>query len=164
MTRAAILCGAGFLAGVIQSARADIIVRGDGALLDGKVTATDDKQITFLPDGADASQTQQLDRSFVTRTVHTDEHGARAPDGPATRPSQDWTVPPEPVAPPIASSAFAKPTYYLIPLHGEVGSTILAGRLEKSLADAVARKPTVVVLDIDSPGVDALGVVVLPAK
>jgi hypothetical protein len=27
-----------------------------------------------------------------------------------------------------------------------------------------ARKPTVVVLDIDSPGVDALGVVVLPAK
>jgi hypothetical protein len=48
LTRAAILCGAGFLAGVIQSARADIIVRGDGALLDGKVTATDDKQITFL--------------------------------------------------------------------------------------------------------------------
>ncbi|HSZ59191.1 MAG TPA: hypothetical protein VK797_26355 [Tepidisphaeraceae bacterium] len=117
-----------------------------------------------FPDGADASQTQQLDRSFVTRTVHTDEHGARAPDGPATRPSQDWTVPPEPVAPPIASSASAKPTYYLIPLHGEVGSTILAGALEKSLADAVARKPTVVVLDIDSPGVDALGVVVLPAK
>jgi hypothetical protein len=132
---------AGFLAGVIQPAWADIIVRGDGALLDGKVNSTDEKQITFLPDGADASQTQRLERSFVTRVVHTDEHGARIPDGPATQPSQDWTVPPEPVAPPMASSASAKPTYCLIPLHGEVGSTILASALEKSLADAVKRKP-----------------------
>ena len=43
-------------------------------------------------------------------------------------------------------------TYYVIPLRGEVGETVLASVLEKSLADAVLRKPTVVVLEINSPG------------
>jgi len=37
-------------------------------------------------------------------------------------------------------------------LHGEVGETLLASELEKQLADAVEKKATVVVLDIDSPG------------
>ena len=54
-------------------------------------------------------------------------------------------------APPIAAAAKG-PTYYVIPLHGAVGETVLASVLEKSLADALKRQPTVVVLDIDSPG------------
>ncbi len=63
-----------------------------------------------------------------------------------------WDVPPEPAAPKISASRAGAKTFYVIPLHGEVGHTVLANALEKSLADALLRKPTVVVLDIDSPG------------
>ncbi len=59
-------------------------------------------------------------------------------------------VPPPPKAPPITFTS--KPTYYVIPLKGDVGSTVAADVLTKSLADAAKRKPTVVILHVDSPG------------
>lgn len=59
-------------------------------------------------------------------------------------------LPVEPKAPEIIK--YEKPTYYLIPLNGVVGKKFVARILEKSFADAFKRKPTVVVLVIDSPG------------
>jgi len=59
-------------------------------------------------------------------------------------------LPPEPEAPPVVEHK--GPTYYVIPLTGEVGRTVCARVLEASLADAAKRKPTAVVLTVDSPG------------
>ena len=60
------------------------------------------------------------------------------------------SLPPEPKAPPVKSYSGA--TYYVIPLTGEVGKTFVANALAAGLADAVKRKPTVVILHVDSPG------------
>ena len=54
-------------------------------------------------------------------------------------------------APPVKAE-HGDPGYYVIPLHGVVGQTMVADALEKSLADAQNRQPTVVILDIESPG------------
>ena len=135
------------------TAHADILVRSNGELVDGKLISDNSSGLVFQPDGTDASAALKLARPDVARVVKTDEHGMLLSDGsaPATRPAVTWNVPTEPTAPPIAVPP-AGPSCCVIPLHGEVGGTILASILEKSLADALLRKPTVVVLDIDSPG------------
>ena len=56
----------------------------------------------------------------------------------------------KPTAPEIKK--YDVPTYYIIPLKGMVGKTFVASVLEESLEDAVQREPTVVILDVDSPG------------
>ncbi|NBB96027.1 MAG: hypothetical protein GVY16_09860 [Planctomycetes bacterium] len=53
---------------------------------------------------------------------------------------------------PPAVKKYAGATYYRIPLEGMVGKTFTAALLEASLADAASREPTVVILEIDSPG------------
>lgn len=56
----------------------------------------------------------------------------------------------EPKPPPVVKHD--GPTYYLAPLRGEVGTSMIAANLEKMLADAATRAPSVVVLQMDSPG------------
>jgi hypothetical protein len=53
-------------------------------------------------------------------------------------------------APPIAQ--VSGPTFCVIPMRGVVGKDIVAPVLEAALADAVKRKPTVIILEMDSPG------------
>jgi hypothetical protein len=145
------------------AADADILVRTDGSILDGKIVAQNYKEIDLQADGTPAPPVQHVERAGITRVLRTDEHGAlvseTGPDGKPPAPAgvggksaAKGKVPPAPAAPAVPAAAPAGPTYYLIPLHGAVGDTIQADALEKSLADAVLRKPTVVVLDIDSPG------------
>lgn len=140
-------------------ARADILAMVDGRYVDGKIVSVAEKEILIKLDGSpDADPPRRVNRSAVIRIIYCDDAGAvTAPtaQGPSTQPTPTPAkapidVPPEPVAPPIAQSSGN--SYYLIPLHGEVGGTILASALEKSLADAVPRKPSVIILDIDSPG------------
>ena len=156
-TLAAVLAGAFAVAGNV-SARGDILVRNDGTIAEGKVISRDAKGIAFLPEGADKKDVRQLDAASIARVIATDEHGGPPPvdatpaTQPTTKPVPPSLVPPEPAPPPIAALPQGRATYYVIPLHGEVGATVLASALEKSLADALARKSTVVVLDIDSPG------------
>lgn len=63
---------------------------------------------------------------------------------------EDKLLSPEPNAPPVIE--YDGPTYYVIPLKGDVGIHILARLLERSLEDAKKRNPDVVVLEVDSPG------------
>jgi len=134
----------------VASARADILIKSDGTPIEGKLLSQSATAIVFQAERDTAPQS--FDRSAVTRVVGTDAHGAVIFDSSAaTQPAVHWDVPAEPAAPAMAARA-AGPTYYVIPLHGEVGVTVLASALDKSLADAVERKPTAVILDIDSPG------------
>lgn len=134
----------------------DIVVGTDGHLLDGKIVANNDKEVTIQADGDAKAEPRHIERAKVAQVLYTDAHGAvlaapaNAGAAPATRPAVQWDVPKEPAAPPAVTVAGA--SYYVVPLHGEVGVTVMSDALEKSLADAVTRKPTVVVLDIDSPG------------
>ena len=141
----------------VGAARADLLVLSDGRVIDGKIESEGEKEVVFRVDGSPNGEApRRIDRTTVARTVYCDENGAVVPGpAPATNPSipaARWTVPPEPTTRPVAETPAGKSTYYVIPLHGEVGATVLASALDKSLADAVSRKATVIVLDIDSPG------------
>lgn len=133
--------------GAMGSADAAILVLTSGLTAEGQVVSQDGREVVFHAEGAEHEV--HLPLMLIRRLVETDEHGAAKPA--TTRANPAWEIPTEPDAPPLAPAP-SGPTYYLIPLHGEVGATVLASTLEKSLADAERRKPTVVVLDIDSPG------------
>lgn len=62
----------------------------------------------------------------------------------------DGDMPAKPKAPKVVENKGA--TYYIIPLEGMVGKTFVASVLEESLEDALKRKPSAVILEIDSPG------------
>jgi ATP-dependent protease ClpP protease subunit len=133
------------------AARGDMLVGRNGVIIDGKIISRDAVSITFQ---SDTGGQMLINPVNVARVIVADAHGAVALDAGKAKPADPvgWKIPPEPAAPPVCAPPAGKPTYYLIPLHGEVGRTVLAGALEKSLADAVARKPSVIVLDVDSPG------------
>ncbi len=132
------------------SAKADILVRSDGAPIEGKLISEKPAEVLFQPEGA--TDPQSFARTAVSRLLKIDEKGAILSDSTATtQPARPWRVPSEPSAPPLVAAP-AGASYYVIPLRGEVGATVMAGALRKSLADAAARRPTVVILDIDSPG------------
>ena len=141
----------------IAAARADIIVRTDNTFIEGKILQKPEgaaggggaaAEVVIQP--ADA-QPLHIPTKQIARILPTDDRGALLHAD--TQPARTFPAPPpEPTPPPLPVLAPTGPTYYLIPLHGEVGATILATALEKSLADAALRNPTVVILDIDSPG------------
>jgi hypothetical protein len=147
--------GLGVLAGVLAligawaGARADIVVATNGRYIDGKILSDTSTEIVIQPDGSMAPSPEHIARANVSRAIYADDSGQEIA-GPTTEPAPTWNVPPEPAAPPVVVAK--GDTYYVIPLHGEVGATVLASALKKSLNDAALRKPTVVVLDIDSPG------------
>ncbi|MGN6370407.1 MAG: hypothetical protein ACTHN5_19300 [Phycisphaerae bacterium] len=127
------------------AARADIVLRTDSTANEGKILqSTPTDLILQSPNALPIT----IPKSQIARIIPTDDHGKVLTPSPRPLPSP----PPEPAAPPLPASPPAGNTYYLIPLHGEVGVTILASALDKSLADAEQRHPTVVLLDIRSPG------------
>jgi membrane-bound ClpP family serine protease len=85
---------------------------------------------------------QLSDAEIAKRLAEMNQKKAAATSAPAANG--------EPKPPPVVKHA--GPTYYLAPLRGEVGTSMLAANLEKVLADAATRSPTVVVLQMDSPG------------
>jgi hypothetical protein len=136
--------------------RADLIVQKDGAVVEGKVLSRDAKGLSVQVEGKTGQPPVQVAADAVARVIQIDAKGAMVAEGvgvsvPTKRAEPRWGFPAEPVAPPIAPAA-SGPTYYVVPLHGEVGDTYTPDLLEKSLADATKRRPTVVVLDINSPG------------
>ncbi len=140
----------------LAASRGDLIVRKDGTVIEGKILSRDAKGLSVQIDGKTSQPPVQVPPDAVARVIQIDDHGAETAESdgttaPAKRPDPHWDVPAEPAAPPIAAAS-KDPTYYVIPLHGVVGETYLADALDKSLADAEKRKPTVVVLDINSPG------------
>src|SRR5579859_6436120 len=136
---AIVLCALGSVA------RGAILVLNGGTIGEGRVISRNERDVVFVADGT--SLQVHLPLNYIAKLVETDEHGGDV--SLIRRPRPRWNVPREPL-PPQVLPARSGPTYYLIPLHGEVGATILANAIEKSLADAILRKPTVVVLDIDS--------------
>ncbi len=135
-----------------RARQSELVVLKDGTILEGQVIESSARAVALTTDLEDPSSQRLIPRDTISRIVRVNDKGDLMPLGAATsQPERTWGVPPDPVAPPVMNRP-AGPTYCRVPLRGDVGLTITARVLDRSLADAFARGPTVVVLDIDSPG------------
>jgi ATP-dependent protease ClpP protease subunit len=144
--------------GAAAVCRADTLTTTDGRKLEGTLVRQDESAVVFDVSRAGAETRITLDPREVLKITKGPIEQPRSPAPrptakPATKPVAVSTAaaadaPPTP--PPIEK--YSGPTYYMIPLRGEVGATFTASVLEQALADASQRSPTVVVLEIDSPG------------
>src|SRR5213593_2758291 len=133
---------------------ADTLTTTDGRKFEGTLVRQDESSVVFDVSKGGASTRITLDPREVLKVTKGPLEQPAAPAAkPATKPaavSAALAQDAAPTPPPIEK--YSGPTYYIIPLRGEVGATFTAAVLEASLADASLRSPTVVVLEIDSPG------------
>lgn len=134
---------------VAAAAHGDRLVTRDGRTFEGKIISRG-TSIVFEAHKYGSTVTVTIPRTQVASLTVGEITPAptRPPARSATRKLGDVPAPPE--APPVKFTS--GPTYYVIPLVGEVGMAVAADVLAQSLADAARRKPTVVILHVDSPG------------
>jgi len=134
------------------AARADRLVTIEGRTFEGRVITEGPTKVVFEIHqyGAKLRKTfRRQEVKYITRgPIETKgpDPGAR----PKRRGEEAKVIPPEPEAPPVVK--YDKPTYYVIPIEEVIGMHVTASYLERCLDAAARRKPTVVVLSIDSPG------------
>jgi ATP-dependent protease ClpP protease subunit len=135
-------------------AHGDTLVTKDGKSLEGKLVSQTSEEVVFKIQKGGIEMTKTFPASDVTSV--TESAAPPAPTGtpasaPATAPAiKLGELPAEPVAPPIVE--IKGPSYCIVPVKGVVGVELNADYLEKALADAASRKPTAIVLEMDSPG------------
>jgi ATP-dependent protease ClpP protease subunit len=133
----------------------DTLVMSDGRRLEGRLLSRDTVSVRFEIHRAGKISTIAFDANDVDKVIPGPLEDAPAKPAATAQPLR--TIPlapgprlPGPNAPPLLT--YNTPTYYIIPLKGQVGVTMTADVLSRSMSDAAARKPTVVILEIDSPG------------
>lgn len=154
---ASVICSL-LILGLTVPLHADVVVLKDGRKFEGKVERRDGDTIVFdvHRNGSVMRMTLSSDQvqSFTEGDLPAAATRPAAAPVAAPRPATVTPATPgrlvEPQAPPVVEHK--TPTYYRIPMRGEVGRGFCAAYLSKSLEDAVKRHPTVVVLEIDSPG------------
>ncbi len=144
------------------AAGADTLELKDGRTFKGQVMRETLTMVEFEVHQFGAKMVQKFKKSDVKSLVRGgDDVPAPKPESKPAQPESAATKKPDsgkplahlaspPEAPPIVQHD--KPTYYLVPIEGEIGTHVIAGYLEKALSDAEKRKPSVVVLRVDSPG------------
>jgi hypothetical protein len=152
MSKHLVAIGLAGVLGVVAASRADTLETTDGRTLTVRVIVQSSQHTMveiFNEDGTTRKQTFPADQiKSITpgpipgKTDPAKPTAAAAPTGPVR--------PDRPVPPPVVE--YTTPTYYRIPLSGTVGKEMNAVLLETALADALTRKPTVVILEINSPG------------
>ncbi len=129
---------------------ADTLKTKDGRVFVGKVLEQDDKRVIFEVHRFGATARMTFRRHEIAGITKGDLKIKPVKPVKTTKDPSTTKITPEPKAPPIVK--YDKPTYYIIPFEGTVGTQVLATRLERSFKDALKRKPTVVLIVIDSPG------------
>jgi ATP-dependent protease ClpP protease subunit len=130
----------------------DILKTRDGRSFEGLIVSEEGGQVVFEAHKYGSKIIVRVRRSNVA-SLEKREFTAPAAKPPQLQASEKSSVedlPPEPPAPPVEQHEGK--VYCVIPLFGDVGKEVSAEVLQKSLADAVARKATVVVLHVDSNG------------
>lgn len=137
--------------GIGADSLADVLRTKDGRMLEGRVIKQDENVVIF----------EMIRFGSTVRLEFKPDEVASITEGPVptnivtpAEPAVPANVPPpsaeEPKGPPIIH--YDGPTYYFAPMRGVVGEAVTASILERMLADAARRKPSVVVLYMDSPG------------
>ena len=133
-------------------ARGDTLTLKDGRILEGNLVSQDADKVVFTVRVGAAKVAMEFDPTKVASIVlgPLKTTGRKPTTAKTTRRTTDVDLPAGPVPPPIVK--YDGPTYYLIPLHGNIGEGVVAKLLEEALKDALKRKPDVVILEVDSPG------------
>ena len=128
----------------------DVIVTKDGRVLEGKIISKTDKEVILQVTkyGGRMSVKIPIDQIVSITEGEIEKPTTSKPAKPKKLGLGD--VPEAPAAPEIVK--YDGPTYYIIPFKGTVGKEVLASLIDKSIEDALKRKPTVIVLEIESPG------------
>lgn len=146
-----------------QAETVDVLTTTDGKVYEGHVQSKSDAYVVFqvqYASGGTAEMSFDLKKvaSITKKTVTpTPKPAPTATPAPTTKPTSAPATAPskviagvEPKAPPI--EAIEGPSYYVIPIKGVIGTSVKNKFVEKSIEDAAARKPTVIILDVESPG------------
>jgi len=134
---------------VCVAATADTLVTTDGKSYEGKLVMRTETHLFFqayLDSGKKTTLKVPLEKVVSIKEGEVSEPAAKS----KPKEPEIGDLPPAPEAPKAVKYDGA--TYYRIPLGGVVGKEFTASMLEKSLKDALTRKPDVVILEIDSPG------------
>ena len=140
------------LMGITAAALGDTLVVKSGKIYEGKILSEDGKTVVFEVHkyGTTFRKTvKRKDIETLTTGDIVEKSGKKT-----VKKTVKLKESPEDILKPKAPEIkkYDGPTYYIIPLKGMVGKTFVASVLEESLEDALQREPTVVVLEMDSPG------------
>lgn len=135
--------------GWVTAAHADTLKTTDGRTLTVRVIVQSDTHTMVEIYNEDGTKRRQ---TFPADQIESITPGP-LPDKPVEAKAEvvaaaSKPVPPEP--PPVVT--YEQPTFYRVPLTGTVGEQLNAQLLEAAINDAITRNPSVVVLEINSPG------------
>lgn len=111
----------------------DTLYRKDGTVLRGQVRSQDAQAVVFAVDISGGTLVVSVALEDVHALVLADARAAGR------------AAPPKPAQP-------AGPSYYMLPIRGEIGVEVTAEALERALIDVARKAPDLLVLDIDCPG------------
>ena len=137
----------------------DTLTMKDGRVYDGRIIRRGDSGVVFEVHKYGATMRAE----FPAREIDSIREGPVVepsqripePDSPSASGSTSGSAtvtPTDPLPPPPPIVEHSGPTYCVVPMRGQVGKDLVASVLDQSLADAVKRRPTVIVLEMDSPG------------
>jgi len=132
---------------VAGAAVGDTITLRDGRVLEGRIIRQDRSKVVFEMYKYGAKSRIHVPQEDI---VKIERGKIDLPEPKAEKKDAVGKIADRPEAPPVKEAD--GPTFCVIPLHGEVGKTVVSGLLEDSLKDAARRKVDLVVLDVDSPG------------
>ena len=137
------------LMGITAAALGDTLVLKSGKIYEGKILSDEDDTVVFEVHKYGTTFKKTVKRKDI-ESLTKGKIVKKSTKKKAAKSKESLENIPKPKAPEIKE--YDGPTYYIIPLKGMVGKTFVASVLEESLEDAVQREPTVVILDMDSPG------------
>ncbi len=141
----------------VSQAGGDILTTRDGRVFDGFVISRNGGKVVFEVRKYGATMRMQFDPADIASLRSAPVHVAPRRSEPEPDPQPVAPEAPSPAElPPLAEAPpivhVSGPSYCVIPLYGQIGVDIVAGVLDQALADALKRKPSVIVLEMDSPG------------
>lgn len=134
---------------------ADTLITTDGTIYDGRLVKQTDEKVIFEV----VKYGVKMQKEFPAKDVQTVRTSKDTPPAASktlkTTTSQPTSAPitgeiPLPPPPPIVK--YSGPTYCVIPLKGEIGKEIVASVLDDAFKDILKRKPTAIVIEMESPG------------
>ena len=140
INRHLIAVGLGLVVALAATASGEIIVRKNGARLQGRIVSQDAKEVVVEVTMGAARMVTAIPREEIDKIL---------PDPEPAKPTENPDKPNPADDPPPAD---ARPPYCVFPLQGEVGVEIQAEVLAKALDLAISRKHPFVVLEIDAAG------------
>jgi ClpP class serine protease len=140
---------------LVSVVAADTLVTTDGQTYEGRLVQRTEEKVVFEV----VKYGVTMQKEFPAKDVQEIRQGKSSPAAaskpaktPASQPASAPAMAEIPLPPPPPIVKYDGPTYCVIPLKGEIGVEVVASVLDDAFKDILKRKPTVIVLEMDSPG------------